>query len=247
MPSGRDRALQGRIRRHCRGGLRVEAAIRCSIARHRRHKLRHLSIERQAAGMNGLNLIACVAAEPAGNVDLVRRAEQVDDQIIAALLEPQVLIRDAGGGGEVDRAVGRAGVAVIDRVLAEAGTELVGCGSGTAIKGLIIAGSGHQRIVAGAADQDLPVLIVADQRDVGAGLARVQIHQVVEGLAGEVVSAGGARFDVKRAAIGVDRAELAQLIGRQHERANTCLQYLHAGDVHLRDVVGAVVRLQPRP
>ena len=88
--------------------------------------------------MQGLNLIARRAAEPAGNVNLIGRAKKIDHQIIDALLEPEVLVGH-GGGGEVDRAVGRAaGIAIVDRVLAEAGTKLIACRSGTTIEGLVV-------------------------------------------------------------------------------------------------------------
>jgi hypothetical protein len=124
MPSRRDRALQRRIRRHRRGSLWVEPGIIRGIARHRLHQLRHLRVERETTCAEALELIARRAAEPAGNVDLFSRAEQIDQQIVAALLEPQIFICDAGGKGS--RAVRGRTAAVVDDILSEIRTKLVG-------------------------------------------------------------------------------------------------------------------------
>src|ERR1700693_1516450 len=73
--------------------------------------------------MERLNLIAGNAVEPTGNVNLTVRSQQIDQKVAAALLEPQVLVRYAGK--KVDPTLGLRTGAVVDHVLAEAGTELI--------------------------------------------------------------------------------------------------------------------------
>ena len=93
------------------------------IARHRVNELRHLLVEYEAILVaEALHLVARRAIVPTSHIDLIAGAENIDQKIIPALLEPQVLV---GGAKEVNAAVGRRAATIMDRIAAKTLIEII--------------------------------------------------------------------------------------------------------------------------
>lgn len=148
MPRGRDGVLQRRVRRHTRRRLRIEARMRRLIGRHRRDQRGKLGVQhRLAARRDAAHLIAR-AGVPVLHGNLVRRSQKIDQQVVAALHEPEVFVgggRCREGNRPRRRTVGPGIVEFVGGSKSRA--EVISVRAGAAVEG-VVSGSGNQRIVA---------------------------------------------------------------------------------------------------
>jgi hypothetical protein len=98
LPVSRYGCPQHGVGRHGGCRCRIEACVVVGLGGHGLDELGNLGIEQHlAAGVDALDLVAGVAVEPVGDRDGIVGAEQIDDQVVAALLEPQILVGYAAG------------------------------------------------------------------------------------------------------------------------------------------------------